>query len=145
MIPWRVAWDMNRVCHEQRQCVNRAYVHELYALLGRKVRPGDKTQVTRCKLDVDDRSSLGGESGQEVNTVKVAMSGGQRRIAWRAYDSRLESSLGDGGWPFAPLVMTPFSRGFVGMPPALLTSQQRTVQSEPPLTKSEDSALKARE
>jgi len=36
------------------------------------------------------------------------------------------------------------SRGLLGSPPVPLTSQQRTVQSEPPLTSTEDSALKAR-
>jgi hypothetical protein len=43
------------------------------------------------------------------------------------------------------LLPDPFSRGFPVEPPALLISQQRTVQSAPPLTSREDSSLKARE
>lgn len=42
----------------------------------------------------------------------------------------------------SPLLIEPFSCGF---PPADFTSQHRTVQSAPPLTRSEDSSLKARE
>ena len=44
-----------------------------------------------------------------------------------------------------PLTIVPFSRVFGGSPPAALTSQQRTVQSAPPLTRRLDSALKASE
>lgn len=47
--------------------------------------------------------------------------------------------------PIGVYAIFPFSRGFPGDPPAPLTSQHRTVQSAPPLTSSEDSALKASE
>ena len=55
------------------------------------------------------------------------------------------SSFSGGCSSEVPLTIVPFSRALVGNPPAPLTSQQRTVQSAPPVTSRLDSALKAKE
>jgi len=65
-------------------------------------------------------------------------------VANKSVVSILSSMASEREMPLEPYAVIPFSLDLTDNPPALLTSQQRTVQSAPPLAKTVDSALKAR-
>ena len=114
--------------------------------LGRQMWASYQAQVSRRELHIDDRCPFSGEGGEQVRPVESSASEPKSHKE-NTYVPMLSTfSSFSGGWSSeVPLTTVPFSRVFGGSPPAALTSQQRTVQSAPPLTRRLDSALKASE